>query len=201
MNESITPIFRRKEQKIVIKRPLVFEDSSITQNEVVTATPVFTSQQETSPSNSREKVPIHIINQHLIWTGNGTNRDKEFMCNYPNCTRKGHCFTKCKAQRHIREKHFGEKRKRNRVPKGVKDKSWDIYIGADKGTGPCFCCKKIIDSKNFEAGHVIAKAKGGKNHIDNIRPICGNCNRSMGTMNMYKYIELIQSKKKDIQMI
>jgi len=32
---------------------------------------------------------------------------------------------------------------------------------------------------HFEVGHNIPRSKGGLNDIDNLRPICGNCNRSM----------------------
>ena len=36
---------------------------------------------------------------------------------------------------------------------------WDRYIGQSKGVGACYCCGEEIDSKNFEAGHIIPEAK------------------------------------------
>lgn len=51
--------------------------------------------------------------------------------------------------------------KRKGIPKVIKDKSWDLYIGREKGIGKCYCCEDEIDSKNFEAGHIISVAEGG----------------------------------------
>jgi 5-methylcytosine-specific restriction endonuclease McrA len=54
----------------------------------------------------------------------------------------------------------------------------------------CFCCKKItIKIIDFEAGHVLSEFNGGSNEINNFRPICRNCNSSMGTMHMEDYIK------------
>lgn len=76
---------------------------------------------------------------------------------------------------------------RKSIPKTLKNKVWDHYIGKEKGIGNCFCCQKEIDSKNFECGHVVAVADGGKNTLENMRPICGVCNKSMGTENMFQF--------------
>ena len=47
------------------------------------------------------------------------------------------------------------------------------------------CCEKEpIKMFNFECGHVIAKANGGQMDIENLRPICGTCNKSMKTEHM-----------------
>ena len=62
---------------------------------------------------------------------------------------------------------------------------WNTYIGEDKGASNCFCCENAkITQLSFECGHVIAKSKGGEIHIDNLRPICTTCNKSMGTENL-----------------
>ena len=66
---------------------------------------------------------------------------------------------------------------------------WDKYIGKEKGIGKCYSCSENIDSKNFEAGHIIPEAKGGPTNIDNLRPICSCCNKSMGTQNMDEFKE------------
>ena len=41
---------------------------------------------------------------------------------------------------------------------------------------------------DFECGHVKAKTNGGKNSVENLRPICGICNKSMGTNHMYDFM-------------
>ncbi len=53
--------------------------------------------------------------------------------------------------------------------------------------GTCFVCAKEISYAETECGHVISLAAGGTNTVDNLRPVCGGCNRNMGTMNMLTY--------------
>jgi 5-methylcytosine-specific restriction endonuclease McrA len=83
------------------------------------------------------------------------------------------------------------KSKTNRtVPKKVRDDSWNKYVGADKGEAPCLCCRTSTISKSeFHAGHVISEAKGGLAIVENIRPICGGCNLSMGTRDMREFVQ------------
>jgi hypothetical protein len=82
-----------------------------------------------------------------------------------------------------------EKAPRKTIPKTLKNQVWDQYIGKDKGMGNCECCKKEIDSKHFECGHIIAVSTGGQDTIDNLRPICSLCNKSMGKMNMIEFCD------------
>lgn len=80
------------------------------------------------------------------------------------------------------------KRERKSIPKSIRENCWDKYVGRDKGTCMCFCCeKKEIRQSCFHCGHVKSVAHGGKDTIDNLRPICSSCNLSMGTMNMNVY--------------
>ena len=41
----------------------------------------------------------------------------------------------------------------------------------------------MIDSFNFECGHIISDYNKGKISLDNLRPICSSCNKSMGRQN------------------
>jgi len=82
-----------------------------------------------------------------------------------------------------------KKNKKHKIPKLLKNQSWDTYIGKEKGIGNCYCCSAEIDSKHFECGHVIPVSKGGPDTIDNLRPICSLCNKSMGTKNMDEFIK------------
>jgi 5-methylcytosine-specific restriction endonuclease McrA len=59
--------------------------------------------------------------------------------------------------------------------------------------GNCFCCNGILNknSVTWEAGHVQAASKGGNTELDNIKPVCADCNRGKGgmhTTNMYEYM-------------
>lgn len=51
----------------------------------------------------------------------------------------------------------------------------------------CEICEDEIDQNNFEAGHIVSRALGGQVSIDNLIPICFDCNRTMGTRNAYEF--------------
>ncbi len=54
--------------------------------------------------------------------------------------------------------------------------------------GLCLCCEdNTIDQHCFEVGHIVARVIGGQTSIDNLVPICFNCNRSMGIRNFHEY--------------
>ena len=98
--------------------------------------------------------------------------------------------TKIKNEKKLKLSYKNEKPKqfniklRKTIPKILKNQVWDTNIGKFNGVGQCYCCGTGIDSKNFEAGHIISVANGGENNLNNLKPICGCCNKSMGTENM-----------------
>jgi len=53
--------------------------------------------------------------------------------------------------------------------------------------GQCEICEDEITEKEFETGHIVARALGGQTEIENLIPICFACNRGMGTRNAYEY--------------
>ena len=80
--------------------------------------------------------------------------------------------------------------KRKAIPKKVKDLVWDQYIGEDINKSLCFCCKKtVIKIIEFSCGHVISVHDGGSSTIENLRPVCSGCNQSMGTTNMFTFMQ------------
>ena len=79
---------------------------------------------------------------------------------------------------------------KKKIPKKIKDECWDHYIGKDIGESLCLVCRKeSINSKHFTAGHIISEKKGGKCNVNNIVPICNQCNLSIGTKDMNDYIK------------
>ena len=71
------------------------------------------------------------------------------------------------------------------IPKHIKTLVWNKYMGANNSNSKCFSCREaVIDCRNFHCGHVTSEAKGGDLTINNLRPICANCNLSMGTKSM-----------------
>ena len=69
------------------------------------------------------------------------------------------------------------------IPKIVKDKVWETYIG-DKLKGSCYVCKKEITATNFQSGHIKSEYDGGAITVENLRPVCKSCNVKTGVFNM-----------------
>jgi hypothetical protein len=78
---------------------------------------------------------------------------------------------------------------KQRIPSTVKSTIWSFYCGQHNGSSPCMVgCGNLIYMNNFECGHIISESLGGPVHIHNLIPICGKCNKSMGTHNMIEFI-------------
>ena len=79
--------------------------------------------------------------------------------------------------------------RRKNVSKAVRSKVWNIYIGSIHGECKCIVCNNnTITQNNNEAGHILSVKEGGKDTEDNIIPICGECNKSMGSKHMREFI-------------
>lgn len=76
---------------------------------------------------------------------------------------------------------------RKSVPKSLKNLLWDTTYGPEVGQASCYVCGVTINSKKFEAGHIVPVSKGGDTKLSNLRCICGTCNKSMGTENLYEF--------------
>jgi hypothetical protein len=79
---------------------------------------------------------------------------------------------------------------RPKIPKALRALVWNTHIGEDKGTAKCICGSKM-SQLNFESGHVVSVACGGGSTLDNLRPICGMCNKSMGKSNYFEFVNSI----------
>jgi hypothetical protein len=76
------------------------------------------------------------------------------------------------------------------IPAAVRRTVWNTYIGEDIGRTECYVgCKNKITQLTFECGHIEAESKGGLTIVENLRPICSPCNRSMGTRNMHEFMK------------
>ena len=79
--------------------------------------------------------------------------------------------------------------KKKTIPSAIKKLVWNKNIGEDIGKSKCYCCKSTdISQTSFHCGHVIAESKGGKTIVSNLKPICQNCNSSMGTKDMNDFM-------------
>ena len=50
--------------------------------------------------------------------------------------------------------------------------------------GNCGGCGEHFEARHFEVDHIIARRKGGTDHIENLQLLCGNCNRIKGDRGM-----------------
>jgi len=81
------------------------------------------------------------------------------------------------------------KKKKKAISATIKKLVWNTNIGEDIGKSKCMCCKSTdITQMSFNCGHVIAEANGGDTIVSNLKPICQNCNSSMGTKNMNNFM-------------
>ncbi len=80
--------------------------------------------------------------------------------------------------------------RKTNIPAAVRRTVWNTYIGEEIGLTECYVgCKTKITQLTFECGHVEAESKGGFTTVENLRPICSSCNRSMGTRNMHDFMK------------
>jgi len=86
--------------------------------------------------------------------------------------------------------------KSKKIPSAVRKIVWNTYIGKDNPTGKCLVCNsEDISHTNFECGHVKSRVNGGDVTVDNLRPICGNCNKSIGGNDMDEFMNKFKIKK------
>ena len=62
------------------------------------------------------------------------------------------------------------------------------YHHKDVNKAHCPCCNvSEISQDIYVAGHIHPESRGGSSSIDNLLPICVNCNSRMGTQHLYAY--------------
>lgn len=99
----------------------------------------------------------------------------------------------------IQPKKTINQNKKKTIPAKLKQDVWNKFIGVEKGIGNCKCCKKQIDkASGWHAGHIKSEANGGEILVDNLRPICGSCNSSMGIKNMRDFMNEIAEYKENL---
>lgn len=79
---------------------------------------------------------------------------------------------------------------REKISQEMKIQIWNKEYKKKKAKCPIYNCDSILEKekiKGFEAGHIISHANGGLSVIDNLKPICSDCNNKMGIMNWDDY--------------
>jgi 5-methylcytosine-specific restriction endonuclease McrA len=69
-----------------------------------------------------------------------------------------------------------------KIPKALREQVWISFCGDRNFKVKCAVtwCQNIITPFTFQCGHNVPESKGGQTDISNLRPICANCNMSMG---------------------
>jgi 5-methylcytosine-specific restriction endonuclease McrA len=124
------------------------------------------------------------------WAGDNGYSSK---CNMKDLVRKRIWIrrrTELISSNNINKNSENKPRKKKTIPAAIKKLVWNTYIGEDIGKSKCTCCKNTdITQMSFNCGHIIAEANGGKLTVSNLKPICQNCNSSMGTKNMDEFMK------------
>ena len=82
--------------------------------------------------------------------------------------------------------------KKQTISSTIKKLVWNMHIGEEIGKSKCLCCKvSYITQLSFHCGHIVAESKGGEMIVSNLRPICQNCNSSMGNKNMDEFMKTL----------
>jgi 5-methylcytosine-specific restriction endonuclease McrA len=72
--------------------------------------------------------------------------------------------------------------KKGKIPKALREQVWLKDMGqVFQGKCKVVWCQNNISAFDFQCGHNIPESKGGQTSLDNLIPICGRCNISMGS--------------------
>jgi 5-methylcytosine-specific restriction endonuclease McrA len=81
--------------------------------------------------------------------------------------------------------------KRKSISSKLRKQIWEKEFGnKTEGKCPISSCSVILykeDDSAFQCGHVIPKSRGGEDTLDNLRPICANCNARMNCIHWDEY--------------
>jgi len=86
---------------------------------------------------------------------------------------------------------------RAKIPVSIRNNVWKKEYGDDEtGICPITTCDTVLKKKDtscpWHCGHVISDYNGGKTKLDNLRPICAQCNLDMSSKNWGDYEETIK---------
>jgi 5-methylcytosine-specific restriction endonuclease McrA len=88
---------------------------------------------------------------------------------------------------------------KRKIPAAIRQQVWLTYCGK-KFEHRCSVqwCTNMLTPFTFEVGHNVPESKGGSSELDNLKPLCSNCNKSMG--NTYTIDEFSALCKKSSKM-
>jgi len=109
------------------------------------------------------------------WSGEWTN---QWWMSKP--TNKN-SITKQSSSSTVKTKRLTTKYVKEKIPKALREQVWINKMGKNfHGICSITWCSNDMTCFNFDCGHNIPESKGGKTDIENLIPICRNCNTGMG---------------------
>lgn len=76
--------------------------------------------------------------------------------------------------------------RKKRIPTALRNQVWISYMGERfRVKCPTTWCTNTITPFAFEAGHNIPESKGGPTVVENLIPMCSQCNKSMGNTHTF----------------
>ena len=122
-------------------------------------------------------IPINKVNNNIIkkFKQDNNKEPNKNINNHKklNKLKKNNNQNNNQNNNHIKQKEA--------IPKRIREMVWNTYNG-ESYNSKCYVawCNNYINVFNYQVGHDIPESKGGTMNIENLRPICGNCNQSMG---------------------
>jgi len=130
-----------------------------------------------------KKWPEYLLecHKHLFFLGMYSHSNEEYCYDWVKDIVKDYTGENLKKE---------PKNRKKKIPKNLKNEVWNFYNKKESTTAKCYCCfTKELHIMSWHCGHVIAENKGGLMAIENLRPICRNCNLTMGTDNLYDFMK------------
>jgi hypothetical protein len=129
--------------------------------------------------------------------------ESEIIIKYKNCVFfKNNNFRECFCEfilKNIKTSPYHEyKSIRDKISSKLKSEVWKKEFKTKKlGKCPVLLCNNMLEKKSFHCGHIISCHNNGQNEIENLRPICGDCNTKMSSENwvIYEKKNIYEKKK------
>jgi len=123
-----------------------------------------------------------ILRTHMqYWTDDGNIKDELWEKKADLTTRRVYFNEKLEELMSITER--ASEIDNTHISPALRSQVWDKCRN-----GLCTICSTTnITMETFHAGHIVARARGGPTEIDNLLPMCSDCNRRMGTRNALKF--------------
>ena len=82
------------------------------------------------------------------------------------------------------------------IPMFLKNSVWDEYIGKEMGEHQCLLCHtNVILQRDFQCAYGIPLSKGGSRALNNMLPVCDNCNIKKGDKTIDAYLKTINKQR------